>query len=95
MIYQKVCCRTSVMSCDISDHVANEIWGNKATGPFCWVGQQTRRTADAPMLHEVRFYNSEQKGTAHHFYSLDFSSIWTGKISLSRIPENSFETHDW
>jgi len=52
-------------------------------------------TDGAPMLHEVRFYNSsEQTGTAHHFYSLCSSSIWTGKISLSRILESSFETRD-
>ena len=54
------------------------------------------RTDGAPMLHEVRLYNSsEQTGTAHHFYSLCSSSIWTGKISISRILENNFEAHDW
>jgi len=53
-------------------------------------------TDGAHMLHEVGFYNSdEQTGTAHHFYSLCSSSIWTGKISLSRILETSFETRDW
>jgi len=25
---------TSIMSCDILDHVADEIWSNKARGPF-------------------------------------------------------------
>ena len=53
-------------------------------------------TDGAPMLCGVRFYNSsEQTCTVHHFYSLCSSSIWTGKISLSRILENSFETRNW
>ena len=53
-------------------------------------------TDGALMLREVRFYNSsEQTGTAHHFYSLCSSSICTGKISLFRILEYSFETRNW
>jgi len=53
-------------------------------------------TDGAPVLREVRFYNSsEQTGTARHFYSLCSSSICTCRLSLSRILENSFETRSW
>jgi len=53
-------------------------------------------TDGAPVLREVRFYNSsEQSGTTHHLYSLCSSSIWTGKKSLSRILENIYETCNW